>query len=235
VDRLTRKELKTDKFAVEVGQTVDFLERHRREVTLAGAALVVVILAAVGFYYYSARQHDARQLALYDALRTYEGTVGPENAFSVSFPTQEAKRAAVIEEFQGILDAYPGSDEALIAHLYLGVTAAGEQRPEDAEGHLRQVADSKNEELASQAALALATVYAELGRLQEGEQLLRDLIDNPTHIVSSEQATIALADLLIKTRPEEARQLLEPLRGERSAVSRAALSMLGQLDTGPNQ
>ena len=37
--RITRKDLKTDKFALEVGHTVDFFEEHRREVVRYGAAL----------------------------------------------------------------------------------------------------------------------------------------------------------------------------------------------------
>ena len=97
------------------------------------------------------------------------------------------------------------------------------------------VVESADDDLASQAALSLAVVYADSGRIEEGDQLLRDLIDNPTYLVSSEQATIALADLLIDSRPEEARQLLEPLRGERPAVSRAALTVLGQLSSTPAQ
>jgi len=55
------------------------------------------------------------------------------------------------------------------------------------------------------------------------------LIDDPTILVSKEQATIALAKVLAKKNPAEARKLLEPLRAERGPVSRAALTALGEM------
>ncbi len=60
MSRITRKELKTDRFALEVGHTVDFFDRHRREVLIYGAAALVVVLLVVGFYFYRQRQHAAR-------------------------------------------------------------------------------------------------------------------------------------------------------------------------------
>ena len=45
--RITRKELKTDKFALEVGHTVDFFEEHHTEIVRYGAAALVVIAIVV--------------------------------------------------------------------------------------------------------------------------------------------------------------------------------------------
>ena len=63
----------------------------------------------------------------------------------------------------------------------------------------------------------------------DAEKLLRDLVKNPTTLVSKEEASIELAAVLSKTNPTEARKVLEPLRIGRSAVSRAAVTMLGNL------
>ena len=51
----------------------------------------------------------------------------------------------------------------------------------------------------------------------EAEKLLRSLIDDPTILVSKEQATIALAKVVAKKNPAEARKLLEPLRAASAA------------------
>ena len=64
---------------------------------------------------------------------------------------------------------------------------------------------------------------------QQGEELLRSLIDNPTVFVSREQATIVLARELARTKPDAARKLLDPLRTSRSAVSQVALQLYGEL------
>jgi hypothetical protein len=54
-------------------------------------------------------------------------------------------------------------------------------------------------------------------------------MDDPTVLVSKEEATITLARLLAKSNPVEARKLLEPLRAERGPVSRAAITLLGEI------
>ena len=62
--RITRKELKTDKFALDVGLTVTFFEDHRKEITRYGAVALVVVLLIIGYSIYSRRQHGVRQDAL---------------------------------------------------------------------------------------------------------------------------------------------------------------------------
>ena len=42
--RITRKELKTDKFALEVEHTVNFFEEHQKEIIRYGASPRVVAL-----------------------------------------------------------------------------------------------------------------------------------------------------------------------------------------------
>jgi len=91
------------------------------------------------------------------------------------------------------------------------------------------VGESGNKAYASVARLSLAQLYQAQGKTAEAEKLLRSLMEEPTILVSKEQATIALGGLLAASRPEEARKLLEPLRTERSAVSRSAISVLSEI------
>lgn len=230
MDRLTRKELKTDKFATEVGHTVQFLEQHRRQATIIGGAIVVLAILAVGAYFYMGRQHAARQALLVEALRLYAVPSGNEDPYVKSFSTEEEKWSTVQPLFQTVIDEHSGTDEAAVAHMFLGVIASDRNSPEEAEEHFKRAIDAGSEEYASQATLSLADVYAGLGRYDEAEALLRNLVEHPTTLVSKEQATIALAEVLAQTKPEEARSLLEPLRTERPEVSRAALAVLGRLD-----
>jgi hypothetical protein len=68
------------------------------------------------------------------------------------------------------------------------------------------------------------------GRADQAEKVLRFLMDNPTPLVSKEQATLELARVIAKNRPNEAKRLLEPLRTSRvSAVSQAAITLYGEL------
>ncbi len=89
--------------------------------------------------------------------------------------------------------------------------------------------DSAPSDFASLATISLAHVLDAEGKHDEAEKMLRDLIKNPTMLVSKEQATLELAALMAKSNPKEARVLLDPLKIGRSAVSRQAVTLLGSL------
>jgi len=233
VNRLTRKELKSDKFALEVEHTVDYVTEHRTQVVRYGGIALAVVVIIVGTYFYRSHQHAIREQELHVALRIQDANVGapqgPENPSMLNFPTTEGKQKALIKAFSDLATKYPGSEEGTIAEYYLGTNAADQGNVAAAEKYLKEAADSSYKNYASVAKLALAQVYAGQGRLADGEKLIRSVIDKPTDFVSKDDAIIALAQLVAPTRPDEARKLLEPLRTARSAISRAALSMLSNL------
>ena len=230
MDKLTRKDLKTDKFALEVGHTVEYVGEHKKQMAIYAGIGVAVLIAALLVYWYMQRRHTERQAALTEAVRIQDAQIGPGGSeFVVTFPTQEAKNKAVTEALTSLATKYPGSQEAAIAHFYMGVNAADQGRLDDAEKSWQQVANSDEKPYASLARLSLAELYQSQGKIAEAEKLLRSIIAEPTIFVTKEHATIALAKLISKTKPAEARTLLEPLRTERSAISRAAISALGEL------
>jgi hypothetical protein len=106
---------------------------------------------------------------------------------------------------------YGGSKEAYIARYYLASIAVETGKTDDAKRGFREVADHADKNYASLGKLALAQLDFATGNSAEAEPLLRDLIDHPTDLVSKTQATIALARGLSKTKPAEARKLIQPL------------------------
>lgn len=232
MSRITRKELKTDRFALEVGHTVDFFDRHRREVLIYGAAALVVVLLVVGFYFYRQRQHAARERVLSQALQVLEAPVGAPagSVAGLSFATPEARDAEAAKRFGEIAAKYAGTSQGTIAEYTLAAMAADQDRILEAEKRFKTVAESGNREYASLAMMSLADIYFATNRIAEGEQLLRSLIDKPTVFVSRDEATIALARGIAGSKPEEARKLLEPLRASRnSAVSQAAIQSYSEI------
>lgn len=230
MDRAHRHELKHDKFVEQVGHTVEYAAEHKQALVKYGAAVLAVLVLALAWYSYSRYQARARQDALRQAIRTQEAAVGPgQSEFILSFPTEAEKAAAVEKAWNDLINKYPGSDEAMVAHHYLAVNASDKGNMQEAEKHFKIVAESGRKPYDSQAKFSLAQLYGATGREAEAEKLLRSLIDNPSVMVSKEQATLALARLIAKSRPAEARKLLEPLRTERGPVSRAAITMLGEI------
>ena len=228
--RITRKELKTDKFALEVEHTVDFFEEHRKELVRYGAVALVLILVGVAVYYYRSQQHDARQAALAKAILVQEATIGQAPPGNLSFPTQQEKDAAATKAFTELSAKYPGSDEGDIAEYYLGCIAADQGNLAEAVKHYQKVADSGSKQYGSLAKFSLAQIEIMEGKTDQGEKLLRWLIDNPSVFVSKDQATLALAKAIAPTRPNEAMKLLDPLRtSSDSGVSQTAITTYAEL------
>jgi predicted negative regulator of RcsB-dependent stress response len=232
VDKITRHDLKTDKFAQEVGHTVEFLSLHRRQAFRYGAIAAVVLAVAIGGYFYLKYQKGVRQRELRAAVEIYESSVGAapaDNPYLKMFPTQAEKDSAVEKAFGDMAARHAGKAEGAIARYYLAIIASDQGRTLEAEKAFQEVADTGDVNYASLAKFALAQMYQAQSKIPQAEQLLRGLVEKPTMMVSKEQATIALGRLLGATKPAEARKLLEPLRSERSAVSRAALTALSEI------
>jgi predicted negative regulator of RcsB-dependent stress response len=230
VARITRKELKTDKFALEVGHTVDFFEEHRTEIARYGAAALAVAAIVVLIVVYRNHQHTIRQQALSNAIAVQEAPVGQASpGAAITFPTQDAKDKEAIKRFSELATKYSGTDEGYIAEYYLGCIAADEGKLPEADKRFSSVADSAGKKYASLAKLSLGQVYFAEGKPGPGKQTLRSLMDNPTVFVSKDQAAIVLAKMLAPTDPAEARKLLDPLRAKRGPVSQTAIQAYGDL------
>lgn len=227
--RITRKELKTDKFALELGHTVDFFEEHRKEIARYGLIALGVVLVLLAAYFYRRQQQSVRERALAQALQVLETPVGRPDTGGLSFPTNEARDKEGAKRLTEVAGKYSGSKEGAMAEYTLGTMAADGGRLAEAEKRFKDVVATGDKNFASLAKLSLAQIYQATGRPNEAEPLLRSLYANPTIFVSKEQATMALARHLAKSKPEEARKLVEPLRASRSAVSQAAIQLYGEI------
>lgn len=230
MDKETRHALKSDPFAKEVGKAVTYFGLHKKQVVQIGAAALVVILAGAGFWYYRNNRHAERQAALSKALRAQDAPFGTTTAeFKPAFSTEAERDAGAKKSFDALLAKYAASEQAYTAKYILGAKLAEKAQFAEATKLLDEAMKNGDASTKSLAKLSLASVYQAQNKLADAERLLRDLMANPTVMVSKEQATISLAELLKATRPDEARKLLEPLRTDRPAVSRTAIANLSEL------
>jgi predicted negative regulator of RcsB-dependent stress response len=91
------------------------------------------------------------------------------------------------------------------------------------------VANRGDKNYASLAKVALADIYFSDGRVDQGEKMLRDLMEHPTIFVSKEQAALSLAKHLIGRKNAEVRKLLAPIKDGKSPVASIAQTMYAQL------
>jgi predicted negative regulator of RcsB-dependent stress response len=208
---------------------------HKGKVIQGAIAIVVLVAAIAGYRWYSSSQAEARQAELAQVLKIEDATVGSE-AQQIGlphFPTQQQKDEARVKALTDLHQKYGFTQEGSIAAMYLAVDASDKGNLADAEKRFKEIVDNAPDAYASLARLSLATVYEAEGKSAEAQKILEDAVKNPTETVSKESAQLALAKVLGKTKPEEAKKLYESLRGSsRSAVSRAAVTGLGQLTQG---
>ena len=229
MSRFTRKELKTDKVALEIEHGITFFEEHKQEISRYGTIAVAAAVLIFGYTVYSRHEHTAREQALASAIRVQEAPVGAPGNGALSFASQEQKDTEALRVFTDVQAKYSGSEEGQIAQYYLASIKADQGKLAEAEKLYADVAERGNKHYSSLSKYSLAQIYFADGRDAQGEKTLRELIDNPTEFVSKQQATIALARFLAPKKPAEARKLLEPLRTEPGAVSQIALSLIGEL------
>jgi predicted negative regulator of RcsB-dependent stress response len=230
VARITRKELKTDKFALEVEHSLSFFEEHQKEIIRYGT----IALAAIAIFFavtaYRRHQQGVREQALGRAIQIQETAVGtPVPGTSNLFPTQQVKDEAALKAFAEVKSKYSGSDEAEIAEYYSASIRADQGNLAEAEKGFEEVAKNGSARYASLAKLSLAQVYFAEGKADLAEKTLRDLAAHPTMFVSADQANMALARGLMASKPAEARKILETLKNRQGAVGQVALSLYGQL------
>ena len=225
--RITRKELKRDKFAQEIGLTVTFFEEHKEEIARYGMIAAVVGLLVAGYVFYQRHEHGLREQALTKAIQVQEAPVGASASGGPSFPTQEAKDQEALKAFTALRST--GGEEGAIAQYYLGAIQADQGKLAEAEKSFQEVAQKGDEKYASLSKLSLAQIEFADGRSELAEKTLRELMDKPTIFVSKEQATITLARYLMVKKPAEARKLLDPLRKVPGPVGQTAIQVYGEI------
>jgi len=231
MNKLSRKELKTDHFIEEVGHSVEYVSSHRKPFVWAGIGAVVLLVAGLGVYLFLQSGKAKRQEALGKAYAIQHATFGPSvpGGPPSSYPTASVRDAAAQKVFGEVAAQYPNSEEGLIAKYFMAGYAANQSKWPDAEKLFQEVGNNASKETASLARFDLSQVYAAQNKTAEAEKLLRTLADNPTSVVSKDQAQLSLARVLAKSNPAEAKKLLETLKAGPSAVSRAALSAQAEM------
>jgi hypothetical protein len=229
-EHLTRKDLRTDGFAVAVEHNVEYVSEHRKQLIQYGGIGVAVVAAAVGIYLFFGHQKTVREDQLGDAISIQESQITPGAQPGAGvYSTEAAKTAAAQKAFGAVAAEHGSSKEGHIAEYYLGCIAADAGKLDEARKHFQTVADSSDKDYSSLANLSLAEVDYMQNRAADGEKILRGLMEHPTMLVSKDQATISLARHLAKTNPAEAKKLLEPLVKEPTVASQIAVGLLSDI------
>ena len=236
----TRHQLKQDAFSrVTIGaaeKTADWTVEHRTTLIISVVVAVILIGGVAGGWYYLNLQDEKASLDLNQAVRTLgtqlrpAGT--PEQPDFPTFTSAQERAQAAQKKFQAIVDSYPHTRTADMAHYFLGVTAVELSDNAAAERNFKQVSSAGNREVASLAKDALASLYGQTNRTKDAISLYQELINKPTTSVSKVTAQLQLAELYqAANQPLDAKRIFEQIKKENpsSEAGELAAQKLAQL------
>jgi TolA-binding protein len=229
----TRHQLKQDAFSrvtMEAAEkTAHWTVEHRSTLVIVGLVVAVVLAAALGGWYYLSAQDEKASLEFSQAVRTLDTNLRPAGSPPqpdvASFASAKERIAAAQKQFQQIVDRYPHTRTADMAHYFLGVTAAESGDNAVAERDFKQVVASGNRELASVAKLALAQLYGNTNRTKDAAALYQELMNKPTTSVSKATAQLQLAELYQNSnQPLDAKRVYEQVKKDNPNTEAAQLA-----------
>jgi len=159
-----------------------------------------------------------------------EGT--PAQPDFPSFASSKERATEAHKQFQSVVDQYPHTHSAEIAHYFLGRTSADLGDNAAAEREFKQVTSSGNKDVASLAQLALASVYRSTGRDKDAIEIFKKLADKPTNAVGKATAQLELAATYqADQQPLEAKRIYEQVQKENpsSQASQIASTKLEEI------
>lgn len=230
MDRITRKSLKTDRFADEVSHSVEYLAEHRRQTTIYGGIAAAVLLVAAGIFFYWRYSSNAAHEALAKALDTYHAGISEEEVTGrTTFKSEADKNAQSMKDFETVARDYSGREEGKIARYYLGLVHYQMGHTAEAQKRLEQVISERDDNVTALARLTLAEIYVSQGKDDLVRKTYDYLIQHPTDMVPEARAQLALARFLSKRNPQEARKLLMALMQRPTAAAGAAGNLLREM------
>ncbi len=242
--RLSRHELKEDKFRTAYEDYEHFAKTHYREIAEVVGMVFVIIGLVLGLRYLVNQREAAANAQLGEALETFHayvgtaapGTLGPQTQ---SFPTAHEKYAKALAQFsamtniKGVLRLLPEQKAVRIARYHVGLCQAELGDPAGAIKTLTQAGADREPAIGSLARFALAGELVMTGKTADGVKIYQDLVDHPTATVPKATAQMALADALRGTQPAQARQLYERMQKEYATEPELAESIRQQLASLP--
>lgn len=229
--RITRKQLKQDRFAEEVGQSVAYVSSHRKQVLILGVVVVAAVIGILAYVGYQSRVAREAEAELQRAIEMYHGVVNTEQQMGrVTFPTTIARFRDTTEQLEKVIREYAGREEEAAAQYYLALLEIEQEKIQEAQTRLESLLDRTESQYASLARLVLANLYA---RQQQDEQARRHyehLIEHPSRVVPKSRAQLAYAEYLAQADPEAAKALIEEMQKQPGPASVQAARVLRQIE-----
>ena len=214
---ISRKELKQDKIKETIAHGAEAVISHGQFAAILVAVVVAIAIGYGGWHFYIDRQTAQASVAFDQAMKAYQGRIGPSNPSDPGEPTYSDERARsqdAFNKFSKLADTYPSTNPGKLARYYAALCMEDLERRNQALEELKKISGSSDKELAAMAQYQMAVIYARTGKMDDAVKLLRVLADKPSLLVPRPLVLLELAGTLRNSNPKEASKIYQQIKKE---------------------
>lgn len=215
---ISRKELKTDKFAETLTHGAEAVAAHQKLTWIVAGAAVGVLAAVGGWRYYSQSRTAHANAELQSAMRIFDARIRaagePSAPDEVTYVDEKNKFTDAAKSFAGVVARYGGTQPGRVAVYYEGLSLAQLGKNDEAEKQLKAVEDTEDPTLAPLAEFQLAEIYEKTNRADQALKIYRQLADKPAEFVPRALVLLKMAGLESKSNSQEAAKLYNQVKSE---------------------
>jgi predicted negative regulator of RcsB-dependent stress response len=214
---ISRKELKQDKIKETIAHGAEAVISHGQFAALLVGVVVAIGIGYGGWHFYIDRQTAQASVAFDQAMKAYQGRIGPSNPSDPGEPTYSDERARsqdAFNKFSKLADTYPSTNPGKLARYYAALCLEDLEKQNQALEELKKISGSSDKELAAMAQYQMAVIYARTGKMDDAVKLLRVLVDKPSVLVPRPLVLLELAGTLRNSNPKEAANIYQQIKKE---------------------
>jgi hypothetical protein len=214
-EHISRKELKKDEVRETLAHGAEAVLSHQRFTLYL---LILAIVVALGFYgwrTYTERQTVKASAAFDAAMRIFQAPVGvPPTPGEITYTDEKIKYADAQKKFSELASNYSRTHAGQLAGFYAALSLEKLDKNDDAKKRLRELAGSRDDELAAMAKFEIAGLDQRTGQGEEAVKLYQELIAKPAVLVPKPVVMLALAGYYGQKNPAEAAKLYSQIKSE---------------------
>lgn len=196
--RLTRKEMKQDKFVEDANIAYEYASSHRSLIFGSILGVILVIAAIWGIWIYRAGSEAKAQARLGEAITVMDSPTGATpggDPAAVKYKSEEEKIAKALPMFEDIAKNHSGSDAADVAEIFIARISASRGDLASARKKLQEFVDEHPDHML--AATAQLSLY-ELDLASGDPKTVATQIEQKVNAQDQKVPTDALLSLLAK-------------------------------------
>jgi hypothetical protein len=219
-EHISRKELKQDKIKETIEHSAEAVISHGQFASIVVAVILVIVAGYFSWRYYNDSKTGRASTSFDEAMRVYQGRIGPPIPGSVADPNEpsysdeKARAEAALSKFMSTANSYPSTNPGKLARYYAALCLENLERQNQALEELKKISGSSDKELASMAQYQMAVICARTGKPDEAAKLFRALADKPSVLVPRSLSLLELADALRTSNPKEAANIYQQIKNE---------------------